>query len=241
MAVIHKSKLGRRMQRNIRSPRSAAFAGIGYAILMITGMLLLTSIVRVRLEDITPVLLESWSKKASLIILLVPFAGIAFLWFTGVIRDQLGESEDRFFATLFYGSGIIQVVLLFIWGAIFGAIMATKKMMAAESIDARVYRVGLALMNEILGNYALRMAGIYMTAINSLWSKTGLVPRWLTIITYILAFGFLIAAERFREARFIFPVWVFVVSIYILILNFRSKNEPDSANALENGIILKGQ
>lgn len=54
MAEIHKSKFERRVQRNIRSPRSAAFAGIGYAILIITGMLLLASIVQVRLEDITP-------------------------------------------------------------------------------------------------------------------------------------------------------------------------------------------
>jgi L-asparagine transporter-like permease len=68
-----------------------------------------------------------------------------------------------------------------------------------------------------------------MTAINSLWSKTGLAPRWLTIITYILAFGFLLAAERFREARFIFPVWVFVVSVYILILNIRRKSEQENS------------
>ena len=228
MAEIHESKMERRVQREIRSPRAAAFAGIGYAILMITGMTILASITRVNLEDITIELLESWSKKASLIILLVPFAGIAFLWFTGVVRDMLGEQEDRFFATLFYGSGIIQVVLLFIWGAIFAAIMATKTMMVIESADARMYLFGFALMNEIIGNYALRMAGIYMTAINSLWSKTGLVPRWLTIVTYILAFGFLLAAERFREARFIFPIWVFVVSVYILILNFRRKNEQES-------------
>ena len=228
MAEIHESKMERRVQREIRSPRAAAFAGIGYAILMITGMTILASITRVNLEDITMELLESWSKKASLIILLVPFAGIAFLWFTGVVRDMLGEQEDRFFATLFYGSGIIQVVLLFIWGAIFAAIMATKTMMVIESADARMYLFGFALMNEIIGNYALRMAGIYMTAINSLWSKTGLVPRWLTIVTYILAFGFLLAAERFREARFIFPIWVFVVSVYILILNFRRKNEQES-------------
>jgi len=228
MAKIHESKLERRVQRNIRSPRAAAFAGIGYAILMITGMLLIASIARVSLEDITPQLLDTWSRRASLIILLVPFAGIAFLWFTGVIRDLLGEREDRFFATLFYGSGIIQVVLLFIWGAIFAAIMATKKMMATESIDARVYLFGFALMNEIIGNYALRMAGVYMTAINSLWSKTGLMPRWLTIITYILAFGFLLAAERFREARFIFPVWVFVVSVYILVLNYQRKQATEA-------------
>lgn len=229
MAETHESKLERRMQQNIRSPRAAAFAGIGYAILMITGMLLIANIARVRLEDITPQLLESWSRTAKLIILLVPFAGIAFLWFTGVVRDLLGEREDRFFSTLFYGSAIIQVVLLFIWGAIFAAIMATKTMMVVESTDARMYLFGFALMNEIIGNYALRMAGIYMTAINSLWSKTGLMPRWITVVTYILAFGFLLAAERFREARFIFPIWVLVVSIYILILNFRRINEQQDS------------
>ena len=225
MAETHESKFERKVQQDIRSPRAAAFAGIAYSILMITGMLLLASIVRVKLEDITPELLDTWSRRVSLIILLVPFAGIAFLWFTGVIRDLLGEQEDRFFSTLFYGSGIIQVVLLFMWGAIFATIMATKTMMATESIDARVYLFGFALMNEIIGNYALRMAGVYMMSVNSLWSKTGLVPRWLTIITYVLALGFLIAAERFREARFIFPVWVFVVSAYILIMNYRHTHD----------------
>jgi hypothetical protein len=194
-------------------------------------MYLTASIAKVRLEDITLDMLESWSRKASLIILIVPFAGITFLWFTGVIRDRLGELEDRFFATLFYGSGIIQVVLLFIWGAIFGAVMAARTMTATGLIDNRIFIFSFALMNEIIGNYALRMAGVNMTAINALWSKTGLMPRWLTIITYLLAFGFLVAAERFREARFLFPIWVFVVSVYILILNFRRTHdqEPEAA------------
>ena len=215
------------VRSEIRSPRSAAFAGIGYSILMIIGMILTSSIARVRLEDITVEVVDSWSRKASLIIFLVPFTGIAFLWFTGVIRDQLGELEDRFFATIFYGSGIIQVVLLFIWGAIFGAVMAARTMTAVGLIDNQIYIFGFALMNEIIGNYALRMAGVYMTAINSFWSKTGLMPRWLTIGTYILALGFLLAAERFREARFLFPIWVFVVSVYILILNYRRAHNQE--------------
>lgn len=33
-------------------------------------------------------------------------AGIAFLWFIGVIRDRSGAHEDRFFATVFLGSGL---------------------------------------------------------------------------------------------------------------------------------------
>jgi hypothetical protein len=38
---------------------------------------------------------------------LAPFAGIAFLWFIAAIRSQLGEREDRFFATVFLGSGLL--------------------------------------------------------------------------------------------------------------------------------------
>lgn len=103
--------------------------------------------------------------------------------------------------------------------------MAARAMTVVGLIDNHVYIFGFALMNEIIGNYALRMAGVYMTAINSLWSKTGLMPRWLTITTYILAMGFLLAAERFREARFIFPIWVFGISVYILVLTFRTRKK----------------
>ena len=44
---------------------------------------------------------------------LLPFAGIMFLWFVAVIRDQVGELEDRFFATVFFGSGLLFVATLF--------------------------------------------------------------------------------------------------------------------------------
>ena len=233
-------EIGKVTRREIRSPRAAALAGIGYSILMITGMTLTAGITRVRLENITLDLVESWYRKASLVILMVPFAGIAFLWFTGVIRDRLGEHEDRFFATLFYGSGIIQVMLLFIWGAIFGAVMATRTMTAVGLIENDIYIFSFALMNEIIGNYALRMAGIYMTAIATLWTRTGIMARWFSLLTYILALGFLFAAERFREARFIFPIWVFVVSIYVLIQNFRrTREQKNSVEAAHEGAIEK--
>jgi len=52
----------------------------------------------------------AWLKTSSNKVALAPFADIAFLWFIGVLRDRLGELEDRFFATVFFGSG-----LLFLW------------------------------------------------------------------------------------------------------------------------------
>lgn len=72
-----------------------------------------------------------------------------------------------------------------------------------------------------------------MSAINTLWTRTGLMPRWLTISTYILALGLLVSAERIREARYLFPAWVFVVSVYILILNFRRTHDQESEHIPE--------
>ena len=45
---------------------------------------------------------------------LVPFAGVAFLWFIAALRDRLGQLEDRFFATVFFGSGILFLGTLFL-------------------------------------------------------------------------------------------------------------------------------
>ena len=220
------------VRRELRSPRSAAIAGIVFSLLMIIGMVLIYGITRDVPQDITKNWLETWSDAASVALTMVPFAGIAFLWFTGVIRDRLGEHEDRFFATIFLSSGIITVVLLFIWAAIFGAIMSTTSLAAVGLADDDVYVFGFALMNRIISNYALRMAGVYMTAIGTLWHRSGVMPRWLTITTYVLALGFLLAAGWAREARFIFPAWVFVVSVYILILNYRRTHGQEGTDGL---------
>ena len=224
------------IQRQLRSPRAAAIAGIVFSVLLIIIMALTTRIARVSPDEITTDWLASWSKTVSLVLTLLPFAGIAFLWFTGVVRDRLGQLEDRFFATIFLSSGIITVVLLFMWGAVMGAMVKIPTLGSAVLADRDVYLFGYALINEIIGNYALRIAGVYMTAIATLWTRTGIMPRWLTIITYILALGFLVAAGSVREARFIFPAWVLVVSVYILVLNFRRTHDqevPDGMTAAD--------
>jgi hypothetical protein len=218
------------VRRELRSPRSAAIAGIVFSLLMTIGMVLAYGIASDVPQDITKDWLEAYSDTASVALTLVPFAGIAFLWFTGVIRDRLGEHEDHFFATIFLSSGIITVVLFFVWAAIFGAIMSTTSLAAVGLADDDIYVFGFALMNRIIGNYALRMAGVYMTAIGTLWTRSGIMPRWLSIITYVLALGFLLAAGWAREARFIFPVWVFVVSVYVLVLNYRRTRSHEEEN-----------
>ncbi len=70
-------------------------------------------------------------------------------------------------------------------------------------------------------NYILRIAGVYMFSIGTIWTRAEVMPRWLTLITYLLALVFLFFAGSIREARFVFSAWVFLTSIYILITNRR--------------------
>jgi hypothetical protein len=219
-------------QPQLRSPRSAAIAGILFSILLMTSMILFRNIVTVTPIDINRNWLETSANTASLALGLVPFAGIAFLWFTGVIRDQLGDREDKLFATVFLGSGLIFVGMLFVWAAVFGAVFGSFAVAADRLADDDIFFFGAAFMNEILGNYTLRMAGVYMLSIGTIWTRTGLMPRWVTIITYIVALGFLFFAGTITEARFIFPAWVFLVSVYILVLNYRRTHNQEINNGL---------
>mgnify|MGYP003574279448 FL=1 len=217
------------LQKQIRSPRSAAAAGIIFSGLLIASMLLITGISRVPLAEISTEWFESRASNISLALGFVPFAGIAFFWFTGVMRDHIGDREDRFFATVFLGSGIALVVLLFVWAATTGAVFGSFSQAADLLADKDIYIFGFLFMNEILGNYVLRIAGVYMFSIGTIWARSEVMPRWLTIITYIVALLFLIFAGSIREARFIFPGWVFLTSVYILITNrrlSRRKSDP---------------
>jgi hypothetical protein len=216
------------IQKRIRSPRSAALAGIIYSVLLIVSMLLITGVHQVHLDGIDLEWLEDRADSVSIALSLIPFAGIAFFWFTGVIRDHIGDREDRFFATVFLGSGIALVVLLFVYAATIGAVFGIRALAEDLLTDNDIYIFAFMFMNEILGNYILRIAGVYMLSIGTIWIRAEVMPRWLTLITYLLALIFLFFAGSIREARFVFPGWVFLTSVYILITNRRLERESMS-------------
>jgi hypothetical protein len=223
--MIESAEVQKIVRREVRSPRSAALAGILFSLLMATSMILLRTGAIIDPAQIGPEWLEAGSAAASVVLVLVPFAGIAFLWFTGVMRDLLGDLEDKFFATVFLGSGIILVVMMFVWAAAYGAIFGTYQATVGVLTNFDIFVYATTFTNQIMGNYLLRMAGVYMLSTGSLWTRTSAVPRWLSIITFIVALSFLLFAGALRWARLIFPVWVLLVSVYILILNYRYTQE----------------
>jgi hypothetical protein len=65
--------------------------------------------------------------------------------------------------------------------------------------------------------YALRMAAVFMISLATIWLKTGLMPRWLVIISYLVALTLLIASDVSMWLTMAFPVWVLLVSGLILL------------------------
>jgi hypothetical protein len=64
--------------------------------------------------------------------------------------------------------------------------------------------------------YALRMGAVFMISLATIWLKTGLMPRWLVIVTYVLAVGILLASDVSMWMTLAFPVWVLIVSVLLL-------------------------
>jgi len=67
--------------------------------------------------------------------------------------------------------------------------------------------------------YAFKMAAVFMISTSTLAIKTHLVARSIAYLGYASALFLLIGAGFLDWALFIFPAWVLLVSVYILIDN----------------------
>ena len=146
----------------LRTPRAAAIAGIVFALLLGTALVLVRVAVPRNPHDAPTWLDDPWRKNSVVVALnLVPFAGLAFLWFVGVIRDRIGAAEDRFFATVFLGTGLLFVAMLFVAGAVAGGLIATESQRGSAAISPEVWRLGRQTTYLVLNVYAMRMAGAF--------------------------------------------------------------------------------
>ena len=148
---------------------------------------------------------------------LMPFAGITFLWFIGVVRDNLGRYEDRFFASVVLGSGLLFVAMMFVSTAVAAALVVTNAGVTDPAAHVEVIAFGRMIVVSAAKTYAIRMAAVFMISLATIWLKTGLMPRWLVAVSYLVALGLLIAGDVSMWLTLAFPVWVLIVSALILL------------------------
>jgi hypothetical protein len=163
-------------------------------------------------------------ESLGLALTLVPFAGIAFLWFMGVVRSHLGQFEDQFFATVFFGSGLLFLALIFMAAALAGGILTAYALAPDKMEESGTITFARSIMYTITNVYAIRMAGVFMLTLGTIWVRTGAMPRAMVIMTYLLAIALLLVINLSLWVIMIFPLWVLAISIYILVVSLRGKH-----------------
>ena len=208
--------------RELRTPKTAAVAGILFAILQLTSLYLVRSMIPPTSADMGEWLTQSGG-SIGFAISLVPFAGIAFLWYMGVIRDHMGRLEDQFYSTLFIGSGLLYLSMTFVSSAMAAAILYVYDLDPQFLMQGESYLVLRAVMFAINTNYAVRMAGMNTLVLGTIATSTGLMPRWLAWPTFLVAIVLLLTSSLTSWTTMVFPAWVGVLSVYVLVHNLRTK------------------
>src|SRR5258705_2270637 len=171
----------------LKTPKAAAIAGIGFSLLLLLILWLLrTSIPADPLE--AGAWLATDTRAITVALNLVPFAGVAFIWFIGVLRDGLGQLEDRFFASVFFGSALLFLAMLFAAAAVIGAVMLVASVSEPnELISSATFRFARAVSYIIINVYAIKMAAVFMISTSTVVIRTGIAPRWIAFLGLLLA------------------------------------------------------
>jgi hypothetical protein len=209
----------------LRTPRAAAVAGIIFSVLLITALTLLRLSAPPSPATAGIWLTDSGHRAAVAVGLnLVPFAGIAFLWFIGVLRDRIGEREDRFFATVLLGSGLLFVGMLFVGAASAGGLLATATSSATPG--SGTLALGRDITNSLLNVYSMRMAAVFTLTTVTIARRTQFVSRWLTLAGLACALVLLVGIGITPWVELLFPLWILAVSLDILAAGFRASSAP---------------
>ena len=209
----------------LRTPRAAAVAGIVFSLLLITALTLLRLSIPASPAVPGMWLTDSGRRAAVAVALnLVPFAGIAFLWFIGVLRDRIGEREDRFFATVFLGSGLLFIAMLFVGAAVAGAIIAGVVPPSLPSHDTLT--LGRNVTASLLNVYSMRMAAVFTLTTVTIARRTQIVSRWLTMAGLACALALLIGVGISPWIELVFPAWILALSLDVLVAGPQAASGP---------------
>ncbi len=207
-------------QAGPKTPRAAAIAGILSSVLLLAAFILIR--ISVPADPKEPgawLLKDAWTVELALGLLL--FAGVAFLWFIGVLRDRLDQQEHRFFATVFFGSGLLFLCMLFVFAAFGSGILIAFTSAPHEMMNSTTFRFARATAYTIANVYMLKMAAVFMISTSTVSLVTAIAPRWIAYAGFACGLLLLFAGSYLDWIFAVFPLWVLLISAYILFDNFR--------------------
>ncbi|HSF87700.1 MAG TPA: hypothetical protein VLG28_18820 [Acidimicrobiia bacterium] len=211
---------------HVRSIASAAIAGVVYAVLAVLALRLLTHYPQLALPDEE---LTAWFGEpehlADLLtgLNLAAISSIAFLWFVAVIRRQIGDREDQFFSTVFFGSAIVYVSLWLASAALLAAPAVVINLRDSANIEGTSAALAFGTASVLTLVVGPRIQAVFVFTTSTLIMRTGALPRWLAYWGYLMGAILLLVPFVTEPLGIGLPIWVFVSSVTIIVQQRRSK------------------
>ena len=91
------------------------------------------------------------------------------------------------------------------------------ELVVATDPGAVMWAYGRESSQVLVSVYAMRMAAVFTLSVSTVGLRTGALPRWVVYLGYVVALVLIVAAGEHRWTQLVFPTWVLLVSIVILV------------------------
>jgi hypothetical protein len=221
------------MTRWLRSIEAAAVAGLVFAALSIVGSILIGTQPAL---SATAAETSSWYSDATNRTVVTvglscfAFAAVAFLWFIAVIRRRIGDREDKFIATVLYGSGVLVAGVMLVAAAAVASPAVTFHLAEGRVVDSGglIAVRGFGRTLELL--VLLRLQAVFVVAVSTLAARTGVFSKALSYFGYAMAFVMFVVPILTSPLGLAFPLWVSVVSTAMLVRASRFVGDERTAS-----------
>lgn len=226
---LHETDIAARSQHD--ALRVTVAVGIAHAVLFVISYWLLTTTPGARASDAE--LVEYYSsgthRQPILVGLYVmPFAGIAFLWFSVAFRAW-GRGSARSWSELHSGmllvSGVLYVALFFAAAAA-SSVIAVGVEFSDAPVDPLLARSFPMYGATLLIVFAMRMAATFVVMTSYIGRTTETLPRWFTRAGAVVGLALLLSATFSRALVLVFPIWLLVLCA-LLLQRLRQTRPPE--------------
>jgi hypothetical protein len=187
--------------------------GIAHALLFLSGFWVLSTVPGGRAADsaIAEFYTSHENRRLTLVgLYIMPFAGIAFVWFIVALRAWISHShrrEDVLLSNVQLVSGILYVALFLGAGAAWAAAAASVEFVGSE-VDPTVARQFPLFAQTLLFVFAVRMAAMFVFTTSNIFRAAGILPRWFAFVGFVVGLFLLLSATFSPLLAVVFPLWL---------------------------------
>ncbi|CAM3688545.1 hypothetical protein OCAE111667_22110 [Occultella aeris] len=203
----------------------AGLAGLLFAVLFIVGFVILDQIPDSATTDELTAYYQGASGSAVIVagFYLVPFSGLAFLWFIAAARHRLrslARREDPLLDTVQITAGVLFVAMIFVAAAAavtgVSAVRLTPSDATADLVTLEQASTMTNYAQMLLMTYAFRTAGVFILASTTRGLRAKLFPRWFAVLSYLAVAVLLLSLTSVRAVVLVVPLWVAAAAGVIL-------------------------